>query len=182
MSLQVGSIARTSVAASCALFLSACASQPKTPGVAGSETVKPDYVREVVKSRSAKFTSCYEATIDKRPGAMGKARVSWDIDADGDVKNAKLAEVDPSLVDIEECLIHEVSELHFDRSKLFQEDATATDLVEVSYPFYFDERQSFTPSKLNPAFNPAVRKPAPGSLKEGTTPPIAPPLKNPTEK
>lgn len=168
------------------VVLASCASQPKTPGVAGSETVRPEYIREVVKGRAARFSACYEAAIDKRPGAMGKARVTWDIDSDGDVKNAKLVEVDPSMVDIEECLIHEVSELRFDRSKLFQENAEATDLVEVSYPFYFDERASFTPEKLNPAFNPAVRKPAPGSVKEGTTPPfappISPPIKDPTEK
>lgn len=158
--------------------LSSCASHSKTPGVAESGSVKPDYLREVVKSRASRYSACYEAAIDKRPGAMGKARVTWDIDGDGDVKNARLVEVDPSLTDIEECLIHEVSELHFDRSKMFREDAVASEIVEVSYPFFFDERQSFTPGKLNPAF----RRPAPGAAKEGAAPPIAPPIKDPTEK
>lgn len=90
-------------------------------------------IRRVVASHNRAVSACYEQTIDVRPGAMGKVLADWDIKGDGTVTNVTLPEIDPSMVDIRDCLMREISSWKFPASG-------GPDLVNVRYPFFFDER------------------------------------------
>ncbi len=92
-----------------------------------------DSIRNVVREHFRAVSTCYEGAIDERPGAMGKVMAEWDITPDGNVLNAHLNEVDPSLEAIRPCLVGEISKWKFASS-------TAKDVTTVKYPFIFDER------------------------------------------
>lgn len=114
-----------------------------------SSSVNRDAIKAVVLSHQAAISACYEDAIEKRPGAMGKVIAKWDIIPDGTVRNASLREVDPSMTDIEPCLIHEIGTWKF-------EVLQSGDVREIHYPFHFDERRSKYRSTLAPTPAPSA--------------------------
>jgi hypothetical protein len=119
--------------------VSSCATKSVYEPVADREGIKL-----VVREHFGELEHCYLHAIDARPGAEGKVVMSWDVQPDGRVANARVQESSKKMDVIGPCLISRIEKWNF--PKLSEEEIS----VGVTYPFYFSENGNFDTSKARP--------------------------------
>ncbi len=135
--------------------LSSCATHSVgEPG--GAPPVNRERIRQVIASHQSEIGACYEGAIDVRPGAMGKVVIAFDIIGDGSATNITYPQIDPSLGEIKTCLSDVFSKMKF--------DPTNGQVVDVSYPLFFDER---LPNRTNKNLQPFEKGRGPKPLLPG---------------
>lgn len=136
-----------------AVMISSCA----TDGAHEATPVDREKIRGVIASQARPIQVCYENAIDVRPGAEGKVVVDFDINDSGAVQSFKFKEIDPRVVDVQDCMREVFSRMKF-------EPAPKGEVVNVAYPFFFSEKM---PAKFNERagklqpFAPGQPKPTP---------------------
>jgi hypothetical protein len=76
----------------------------------------PDSIKQVVAANQAKIQECYEETLrDKNKAPEGVLKTSWQIDADGYVKNAKVDKKKSTLKEpkLHDCVVGVITAMVF---------------------------------------------------------------------
>lgn len=87
-------------------------------------------IRSVVQTGSSKFKACYEMALRRNPTLQGRVVVSFAIQADGSVAEAKIAQTTLQDTEVGDCLLHTFRALRFPKP-------SGQGVVRVTYPLTF---------------------------------------------
>ncbi|MBI5482199.1 MAG: AgmX/PglI C-terminal domain-containing protein [Deltaproteobacteria bacterium] len=94
-----------------------------------SDGLSRDIVQRVVRAHQGGIKYCYETELMRQPKLGGKVVVSWRIDLEGKVQNARIRTTSMNNTAVEACLVRQIGRWRFPKP--------AGTMVDVSYPFLF---------------------------------------------
>jgi len=87
------------------------------------ESLSPDFIQDTLKSYRNQFFKCYTQLLQKTPGVVGQASISFTIERTGKVSNAEIASSSLADSDFKKCLLEATRRVEF---KSFSDEAIST--------------------------------------------------------
>ncbi len=89
------------------------AETPPLPNKPSTTGLSPDYVQDILKSQRNSFFKCYTQLLQKTPGIVGQATLSFTIEKSGKVIQPEVSSSNISDVSFRKCLVEALQRIEF---------------------------------------------------------------------